>query len=110
VDQPRPLDYREALDLLDSWTGKNVLALSHSQVPGKTMSHTQLAVEGELGPLQMVDNQIDSNADSVAAYSLGDGNTAVYLSSGDFERAILLSERHVNIAFRDNFHIELQLT
>lgn len=106
---PRVVDYSETLELLDSWVGLQVLALAHSQALGEAMSHTQLAVEGKLGALQMVSNHIDPNADSVAAYPLADGNTAIYLSSGDFAQAALLHERHINIGFKHDFHIEIQL-
>lgn len=105
-----PLDYRETLDLLVEWHGRDVYVISHSQAPGETESHTQVTVKGSLGELQMVDNAIDPNADSVAGFPVGDDpRNAIYLSPGDFVRTMRLRPGHINIKFAHDFHIEVHL-
>jgi len=107
---PPPIDYRETLEVLSSWTGREVLVMAHSQAPGVPMSHTQVTLSGTLGELQMVDNLIDPTVQSVAGFGVGDSRmNAVYLSPGDFVHTIRLSERHLNIKFAHDFHIEIQL-
>lgn len=106
---PAPLDYSGTLEVLDSWTGRRVLVIAHSQAPGQPQSHTQAVVTGVLGPLEMADNAIDPNVEGVAAYAVGGGPNGFYLSSGDFLHAMPLGDGHINIKFCHDFHIEVQL-
>lgn len=108
-----PLDYAATLEALAALEGRNVLVIAHSQAPGLPMSHTQLVLSGELGAVEIVDNVIDGNTASVAAYRVGSDRpeNAFYLSVGDFVHTmrIPIGQEHLNIKFAHDFHIEVQL-
>jgi hypothetical protein len=103
-----PLDYSATLDLLAEWVGREVEVTAHSQAPGQPMSHSQVAMRGTLGPIEMVHNYIDTYAVSVAALRVGEGRS-VYLSAGDFAHTTLVRDReHINIKLRHDVHIEVR--
>jgi hypothetical protein len=106
-----PLGYDATLDALAALEGTDVLVIAHSQAPGEPQSHTQVVLRGKLGPVKMVDNLIDGNTMSVAAYKVGsDPMNTFYLSVGDFVHTMKLPglDRHFNIKFEHDFHIEIQ--
>lgn len=106
-----PLDFRQTLDRLASWEGQNVEILSCPLAPGEPMSHTMTVLIGELGKLQMVDNAMDAEVDSVAAFSVGPvERTGFYVSPADFERAQPLGEGRLRLDFRHNYSIRVALT
>jgi hypothetical protein len=102
VSDYQPLDFRQTLDLLASWEGRGVCVISNPQAPGEPLSHTQTVMAGVLGKLQMVDNSIDPDVASVAAFSVGPvPPNGIYLSPGDFVRTQPLPGRDaVRIDFK----------
>jgi hypothetical protein len=105
----KALDYAKTLEMLAAWEGRDVIVLSHSQLPGDRGSHSQVSLRGQLGRLGMVENLIHSDSDSVATFDVGAPPNAIYIDPGDFVHTMLLSEGHINIRFKHNFHIEVQL-
>jgi hypothetical protein len=103
-----PLDFSQTLDLLASWEGAQVRTIALSQPPGKPLSHTQVVLTGPLGPLQMVDNAIDENADSVAAFSLGAAGS-LYISPAGFKLTQPLppSRQSIRLDFEHDYSIQL---
>src|SRR4051794_39610223 len=86
MSQFAPLDFLSTLDLLASWSGREVQVIAAQHAPGEPLSHTQTVVSGVLGSVQMVDNHIDATADSVAAYSVGTQDNGFYISPSGFRR------------------------
>ena len=108
---PDPLDFSETLDLLASWAGRVVEVSSYRTTPGRPASHTMTTMAGPLGEVQMVDNAIDLDADSVAGFSVGDvPPNGFYVSPGDFEMAQSLAMPgldSVRLDFRDGYSIQI---
>lgn len=104
-----PLSFSETLDWLAGWNGRGVLVVARVEPPGNPGSHSQLTQRGLLGPVQMVDNQIDPGTESVAAYEVEGTKGGLYVSPEDFVRAVALSDGHLKLTFKHDLHIEVQL-
>jgi hypothetical protein len=107
-----PLDFAATLNKLAEWEGREVLVMAHAQAPGFD-SHSQVTTRGVLGSVEMVDNAIDREVDSVAAFRVGSGRfDRFYVSAGDFLQGMLLPHlpEQINIAFKHDFHIEVHAT
>ncbi|MEJ7783718.1 MAG: hypothetical protein WKF96_02870 [Solirubrobacteraceae bacterium] len=106
-----PLDFRQTLDLLVVWEGAQVSVISMPQAPGEPMSHTQTVMAGVLGRLQMVDNAIDPDVESVAAFSIGPTPpNGFYLSPAGFRLSQPLPGRAaIRIDFRHNYSIQVDM-
>ena len=106
-----PLDFGKTLDLLASWEGRTVRVQTYAAAPGEPMSHTMAVMEGALGAAQMVDNAIDPNVDSVAAFSVGPmPPNGFYVSPGDHVRTQPLPGRDaIRIDFAHSFAIQVEL-
>lgn len=109
LDDLRPPDFRATLDLLTSLEGRRVRVAALSQPPGQPLSHTQLVVVGILGQLEMVDNTIDQDANSVAAFSIGGAPSGLYLSPSTFFRSQPLSAKGLRIDFKHAFSIQVDV-
>jgi len=106
-----PLDFRQMLDLLASWEGRQVRVFSSPHAPGKPLTHTQTVMAGALGKLQMVDNAIDRSIESVAAFSIGPMEpNGFYISPGDFRQAQPLSGESVRLDFENDYAIQVDVT
>lgn len=72
------------------------------------LSHSELAVRGKLGRMQMVDNQIERDVGSVAAFAVGsDPGTGFYLRVGDFVQGVRLpGGKGLGVRFAHDFLIE----
>jgi hypothetical protein len=103
-----PLDYRETLEVLADWAGREVLVISRVTWPAP-VPDCQVTLRGVLGEVQMVDNEIDRTVQSVAAFAVGDAAGGVYLSAGDFVHTVRLARGHVNIKFEHDLHIEVRI-
>jgi hypothetical protein len=108
--QHEPLFFSETLDRLADWEGRDVLVAARVEPPGVPGSHSQLTQRGTLGPVQMVDNQIDPGTESVAAYEVEGTKGGLYVSPEDFVRAVPLSDSHLKLTFKHDLHIEVQLS
>lgn len=103
-----PLDFRQTLDLLAAWRGRTVLVTAHSQAPGEPRSHAHTVLRGELGPLVMVDADLDPERQSSAGYLVGEAPNGLYMRAGDFVRAVQVGDSHLNVRLRNDLQFEIR--
>jgi hypothetical protein len=103
-----PLDFRQTLDLLGAWRGRTVLVTAHSQASGEPRSHAHTVLRGELGPLQMVESDVDPEDESSAGYLVGPAPNGLYMRAGDFISAMRVGESHLNVKLRNNLNFEIR--
>ena len=102
------LDFRQTLDVLAAWRGRNVLVTAHSHTPGAPRSHTHTVLRGALGPLQMVDSDVDPDDESSAGYTVGAAPNGLYMRAGDFVRAMRFGASHLNVRFANHLNLEIR--
>jgi hypothetical protein len=103
-----PLDFRQTLDLLAAWRGQTVLVTAHSQAPGKPRSHAHTVLRGELGPLAMVDADVDPDEESSAGYPVGRAPNGLYMRAADFIKATRIGASHLSVTFSNDLNFEIR--
>lgn len=103
-----PLDFAQTLDLLAAWRGHTVLVTAHSQATGEPRSHAHTVLRGELGPLAMVDSDLNPEEESSAGYPVGEAPNGLYMRAGDFVEAVRVGESHLSLTFRNELNFEIR--
>ena len=102
------LDFRGTLDLLSDWRGHTVLVTAHGQATGEPRSHAHTVLRGELGPLGMVESDLNPEEESSAGYPVGEAPNGLYLRAEDFIGAVRVGESHLNVRCRNNLNLEIR--
>ena len=103
-----PLDFLQTLDVLAAWRGRTVLVTAHSQTIGERRSHAHTVLRGELGPLAMVDSDLNPEEESSAGYVVGKAPNGLYMRAEDFVAAMRVGESHLRVTFRNELNFEIR--
>ena len=106
--EPERLDFRQTLDALAAWRGSNVLVTAHTHPPGAPRSHTHTVLRGALGPLEMVESDVDPDDESSAGYLVGAAPNGLYMRAGDFVQAVRFGASHLNLRFTNHLNFEIR--
>ena len=102
------LDFRQTLDLLGAWRGHTVLVTAHGQAAGAPRSHAHTVLRGELGPLGMVDSDLNPGEESSAGYPVGQAPNGLYMRAEDFVGAVRVGESHLSVRCSNNLNFEIR--